>query len=284
MYTQNIIIIVILILLSILLFISTNKPTNEQFQDTNTDYNINPPTKTIEHPDYGIIKCISNDKYVCGTILNGGVWEKDLFEQYFKPYITENTTVLDCGAYIGSHTILMKRLNRNNDIFVFEMMPEHYKIIQDNINLNNFDNILTFNFALGEKIGRIKLPNIDYINQYETNYGGIGINYDLDNVHGILHNIKQNLYLKVDVQMINLDFILPFIVKPVSFMKVDVEGNEINLLRGAKELITKYKPIIEIEIWNNKYNDFISSDIWTYLQLIGYKIKNAINADYLIYY
>jgi hypothetical protein len=120
MDTQNIIIIVILILLSILLFISSNKPTNDQFQDTNTDYNINPPTKTIEHPDYGIIKCITNDLLVCETILKGDVWEETLFNDYFKPYIRENTTVLDCGAYVGSHTILMKKLNRNNDIFVFE--------------------------------------------------------------------------------------------------------------------------------------------------------------------
>ncbi len=281
MDTKNIIIIIILISLSILLILNlSNKITNEQFQDTNTDYNINPPTKTIEHKGYGIIKCISNDIHVCEQILKGIVWEERLFNEYFKPYITENTTVIDCGAYIGSHTILMKKLNRNNDIFVFEMMPEHYKIIQDNIKLNNFDNIFTFNFALGGKLGTIKLPNIDYINTNNNNFDG---NFMDTNFGGIDINMTSS---NVDILMINLDFILPFIVKPVSFMKVDVEGNEIDLLRGAKELITKYKPIIEIEIWskNNKYNEFISSDIWTYLQSIGYKIKNAMNEDYLIYY
>jgi FkbM family methyltransferase len=255
------IILLILLILLFLLYTSSKYLKNDSF-------NINPPTKTIEHKTYGIIKCISNDLTVCETILKGNTWEEELFNDYFKPYIKEDTTILDCGAYVGSHTILMKKLNRNNDIFVFEMMPEHYKIIQDNIKLNNFDNILTFNFALGEKIDRIKLPNINY--NKNNNYGGIGFHSDKDN--------------NIDMTLINLDYIIPFIRKPVSFMKVDVEGNELNLLRGAKELITKYKPIIEIEIWKNKYEELINSDIWKYLESLGYKIKNAMNDDYLIYY
>ena len=44
---------------------------------------------------------MTNDLYVCGTILNGNIWEEELFNNYFKPYIKENTTVLDCGAYIN---------------------------------------------------------------------------------------------------------------------------------------------------------------------------------------
>ena len=278
---MDFVLISIVLIILLLIFLLLNK-SQEKFENEENKYNINPPTKTIEHPDYGIIKCITNDQYVCETILNGGVWEKDLFEQYFKPYIKENTTLLDCGAYVGSHTILMKKLNRNNDIFVFEMMPEHYKIIQDNIKLNNFDNILTFNFALGEKIDRIKLPNVNY-NKENTNYGGIGVDFNLQNA-GINNFDANSLYLNVDIPMINLDYILPFIVKPVSFMKVDVEGHEIGLLNGAKELITKYKPIIEIEIWGNKYDEFINCDIWNYLQMLNYNIKHAGGNDYLLYY
>lgn len=268
---MNFIIISIIILIIILVILLLNnlqeKFENNENNENNNEYNIFPPTKIINHNKYGIIKCITNDSVVCNVILNGDVWEEDLFNKYFEPYIKENTSILDCGGYIGSHTILMKKLNRNNDIFIFEMMPEHYKIIQDNIKLNNFNNILTFNFALGDKIDRIKLPNVNY-NGDNTNYGGIGINYNSSNI---------------DINLIPLDFILPLIVKPVSFMKVDVEGNEINLLNGAKELITKYKPIICIEIWSWKYDEFINSNIWKYIESINYKIKHIDADDYLLF-
>jgi FkbM family methyltransferase len=258
-------IISIIILIIIIIILSLNN-LQEKFENNN-EFNIFPPTKIINHNKYGIIKCITNDLYVCETILKGNTWEEELFNNYFEPYIKENTTILDCGSYIGSHSILMKKLNRNNDIFIFEMMPEHYKIIQDNIKLNNFDNILTFNFALGDKIDRIKLPNVNY-NEDNTNYGATSINNNSSNV---------------DINLIPLDFIMPFIIKPVSFMKIDVEGNEVSLLNGAKELITKYKPIICIEIWNLKYDEFINSDIWKYLQSINYKIKHINGDDYLLY-
>ena len=259
------IIITILVLILILSLILIIKSNYNKFENT---YNINPPTKTIEHPVYGIIKCISNDSVVCETILKGNIWEENLFNEYFKPYIKENTTVLDCGAYIGSHTILMKKLNRNNDIFVFEMMPEHYKIIQDNIKLNNFDNILAFNVALGNKIDSVKLPDINY-NAELTNYGGTSI------------QMKKN---NIDIPLITLDYFMPFIKKPISFIKIDVEGHEIDLLLGAKEIIAKYKPIIEREIWADLYDKFINNEIWKYLESLGYKIKNAYYDDYLIYY
>jgi hypothetical protein len=112
------------------------------------------------------------------------------------------------------------------------------------------------------------LPDVNY-NKENRNYGGIGLNMDRNNI---------------DISLIPLDFIMPLIIKPVSFMKVDVEGIELDLLRGAKKLITKYKPIIEIEIWKGKYDEFINSDIWKYLETLDYKIINAYNDDYLLSY
>jgi FkbM family methyltransferase len=275
--------IILIILILLYLLNTSNKTENYQNYENknsesieNNEYNINPPTKVMEHPNYGLIKCFDSSDTVCNVILNGDIWEEELFEKNFKPNIKENTTILDCGAFIGSHTLLIKKLNRNNDIFAFEMMPEQYKILQDNIKLNNYDNIFTFNFALGDKIDRIKLPNINY-NASETNHGGTELGKTTD-------------ILNVDMIQIPLDFILPLIKKPVSFIKIDVEAYEINVMNGSKELITKYKPIIQIEISTlyDNYNNFINSDIWKYMETLGYKIKNLDVSpylhDYLLYY
>ena len=223
-------------------------------------------TKVINHPAYGIIKCFLND-LVCNVISNGQIWEEHLYNDIFKKYVLNNTSILDCGSFIGSHTILINKLNRNNDIFCFEMMPEHYKVLLDNIKLNNLSNVFTFNNALGNKLGHLILPSVTYDNK-SSNYGGISLNYSTQTG---LSSIQ-----------ITLDYILPFINKPISFIKMDIEGNEINCLYGAKQLITKYKPIMLIELWSDTYNKFIVDDIWVYfLQNLGYKINHISGDDYL---
>ncbi len=224
------------------------------------------PTKTINHSVYGKIKCFTNDDCVCKEILSGKVWEGHLYDDIFKKYIIDNTSLIDCGTFIGSHTILMKKLDRNNDLFCFEMMPQHYKLLLDNIKLNNLSNVYTFNCAIGDTNGSIILPDVDYMQS--DNYGAIS-----------LYNSKKS---DISVVKMNLDYILPFIIKPLSFIKMDIEGNEILALHGAKNLLAKYKPVILIELWIETYNKFIVDDIWTFLQNLGYTIKYISSADYLL--
>ena len=79
-----------------------------------------------------------------------------------------------------------------------------------------------------------------------------------------------------------LDHMLPFIIKPLSFIKMDIEGNEILALHGAKNLLTKYKPVILIELWDETYKNLMIDDIWTFLQNLGYIITHISGADYLL--
>lgn len=229
--------------------------------------------KIVPHPEYGLIKCFANRKdLICDIILNGSVWEKDLFEIWFKKCVIPDTTILDCGTFIGSHTILMGKLNRNNDFICFEMMPEHYKTLQDNIRLNGIENVLTFNCALSDKLGKAVLPFVDYSTQ-DSNFGATRLNSFMQS--------------KSCIPVMTLDTILPWITKPVSFIKIDVEGYETATLRGGKQLITKFKPVIAIEIWSYDdkfYNDFIDSDIWKYMSNeLNYKIQHMVGDDHLLY-
>ncbi len=228
-----------------------------------------PKIKVIDHPTYGKIKCFDNNDTVCNIILENNVWEKHLHDEVFTKYITDNSTIIDCGTYIGSHTILLSKINPNNDIIGFEMMPEHYKILLDNITMNNLSNVIVFNVALDDKIGHITIPMINYEKE-NSNFGGTSI-----------YNEKSN----IRVPTFTLDYILPFIneSKPVKFIKIDIEGHELPCLSGAKQLIEKFKPLILIEIWNDQYEKFTASDIWKHMETLGYKIKNVATHDYLLY-
>ena len=241
----------------------------EKFEDVN-EY-VFPATKVVDNPAYGKIKCFDNNDYVCNYVLNGKIWEENLYNDIFKKYIKDNITIIDCGTFIGSHTILFSNLNKNNNVIGFEMMPEHYKILIDNINLNKLSNVLLFNGALDEKLGHTEIPLIDY-SKKDTNYGATAISNSNKTV--------------VKVPTFTLDYIIPFISpdKPVQFIKMDVEGHEIKCLNGSKLLIEKYKPIILIEIFQKEYDNFINNEIWKYLeQTLKYKIKHINGDDYLLY-
>lgn len=242
----------------------------EKFEDVNMNQYVFPDTKVVDNPSYGKIKCFDNNDYVCNFLLNGKMWEENLYNDVFKKYIKDNITIIDCGTFVGSHTILFSNINKNNNVIGFEMMPEHYKLLIDNINLNKLNNVLVFNGALDDKLGNIEIPSVDY-SKKDTNYGGTTINSNKSTIK---------------VPTFTLDYMMPFISpdKPVQFIKIDVEGHEVKCLNGAKSLIEKYKPIILIEIWQHEYNNFINSEIWKHLeQNLKYKLKHINGDDYLLY-
>lgn len=223
--------------------------------------------KIINHPAYGYIKCFNTDDLISNTILNNMIWEEDLFNNYIKPNIKPDTTIIDCGAYIGTHSILINKLNRNNDIIVFEMMPEHYKIMVDNIKMNDLHNILPFNNAVSDKHSWITLPDLNYNTLQYNNYGGASI-----------HLPSSNQY----IPSIPLDSMEPYFRKPLSFIKMDLEGYELISIRGALNIITKYKPFILIEIWKAQIDFFKASTEFKYLESIGYKLTHIKDDDYYL--
>ncbi len=222
---------------------------------------------TINHPVYGNIKCFNKNDYISRTIIDGKVWEEDLFNNHIKPYIKNDTTVIDCGAFIGTHTILINQLNRNNDIIAVEMMPEHYKLLVDNIKINNYNNILPMNNALSDKFEWLQLPDVNYNFEGNTNYGLSSLHLDRSS-----HNIPS----------FTLDSMEVYLRKPLSFIKMDLEGYELIALRGGLKIITNYKPIILIEIWNANLDFFKTSNEYKYLESIGYKLNHIKDDDYIL--
>jgi FkbM family methyltransferase len=176
--------------------------------------------------------------------------------------------VIDCGAYIGSHTLLIEKLKKNNTIFSFEMMPEHYKLLQDNIRLNNLENVVPFNFALSDHIGQVNLPSVEYSKHLQANFGYTSLYFNTTNIK---------------VPCINLDSVMAWVKQPVSFIKIDVEGYELLVLKGALQMISTFKPVILIEIWNRKLEEFLKSEIWEYVhKVLSYSITHIHEDDYIL--
>lgn len=145
-------------------------------------------------------------------------------EQFLIPYIKCNGVFVDVGANFGSWTKFM--LNKKYEVHAFDPSPKAIKIL--NCLRKQHSNLTVYPCALGETRKKAKL-------KLHSNCG-----------HNSLVQEKNdftNSTLEVEVRTLD-----SFKLKHVGFIKIDVEGYEIQVLKGAMNTIKKDKPRMIIEI------------------------------------
>jgi FkbM family methyltransferase len=157
---------------------------------------------------------------------------------------------------------LSKKLGKiAHKIYAFEPIPSTYEKLKYNILLNNFSSIEIFNIALGNEEDIMKMEM-----SCPTNSGG----FKMTPKNSIIKNEwVQVLQKKLD-DFYKLD-------NPIQFIKIDVEGYEIEVLKGAEQIIKKYTPVMVIELndLNLKRQNSSAKELVSYVKELGY--KNIIN-------
>lgn len=191
---------------------------------------------------YKVYYPVNNNSAVVKSLLKNKIWEKKLIP-YFEQYIDKDSVVIDIGAYIGSHTILMSKMAHK--VYSFEPQKLAGKCLMKTIEENNLNNVKFYN---------IGLFNYKGINHIQTNNDGDA---------SMVVPRKTPFKLEYPVQVDRLDNLVK---DPIDFMKIDCEGAEFEVLEGAKNIIHIYKPVICIEVfkhsrwkikqfcWKNDYN------------------------------
>jgi len=148
----------------------------------------------------------------------------------------QRKTALDIGAHVGLWSmILRKNFDR---VAAFEPHPELIACFCKNLDGSLWPegNVLLYQFALGNESGQVKLKVT------EGNSGNCHIVKNQDNaVNATEHGLGDT---EIEVQMHTLDSAF---ADEVSFIKIDVEGYEIEVLRGAERTIRTQKPYLLIE-------------------------------------
>jgi|SRR5580700_6160577 FkbM family methyltransferase len=166
--------------------------------------------------------CIKN------ILRSGEPWEPQI-QKLFSAYIRPNSTVLDIGAHIGTHTLAMSKLvGPNGRVIAFEPQPKIFRELFLNMQLNEADNVFFYPAAVGDHKGTIELAPFVWDNEGGTSLLGGGTG-----------------------QFVPLITIDSLHLSNVSLMKIDVEMMENPVLDGAKRTIARCRPIIIIEIQGN---------------------------------
>lgn len=169
---------------------------------------------------------------------------------HFLSLIENKGIILDVGANIGITAIPMARKFNAARIYAFEPISHNFNNLNRVIKLFGVKNVTSQKVALGEFTAEVEMVT--------PVQGGV-IKQGLSKIND--HDTPGRLE---KVKIINLDSI-PFKGK-VTAIKIDVEGHELQVLKGAGKILSKDKPIIYCELW-----DSIRAEVVAYMQTYGYK-------------
>jgi FkbM family methyltransferase len=175
---------------------------------------------------HGPMMYLRRDWYVGRSLHEYGEFSEGEVE-IFRSILRPGDIALDIGANLGAHTIPMARLVGPTG-FVFAVEPQRvlFNILCGNIALNELVNIKAFPFALGRAPGVTHIIPLDY--SASNNFGGVS----LGGAQGDA------------VPVVTLDQVgLP----KARFIKIDVEGMELDVLLGAAATLARCRPILYVE-------------------------------------
>jgi len=223
---------------------------------------------------------IKKSGLAAGLKVKGGI---GLMEKYYRPGLGENflkqlnlegKVVYDIGAHKGIYTLFFcKKVGLKGWVYSFEPNPKNTNLIKEHLQINGFSNVTIYSFALGDEEIEVNLQ-IPFIDDSRASI--VKEKYSMIN-----QNEKCN-YIRVKVYPID-DVIKKNNLKIPDFLKIDVEGAEYDVLKGALNIIKNNKPDIYLEIHGKGKEDWVSNArrIIEFLTRNGYKIKGILNEQIL---
>lgn len=196
------------------------------------------------------------DKGVEKSIFNFGTYEEGTLN-ILENILVNKSSFVDIGANIGLMSLHAANiLNGKGRVISFEPLPGTYNILQHNIKINNFNNIDAANLALGSENGTVEI-----FENLKINRGSSSLIKPDETESGYKIEIKRlDDYLAEN----NIDH-------KVDCLKIDVEGWELEVLKGASSLLSKPDaPVCIIECSNlHPTHGGVSEDIFTFLRSVN---------------
>ncbi|MEK9620412.1 MAG: FkbM family methyltransferase [Flavobacteriales bacterium] len=198
-----------------------------------------------------------------------GSWEGHTSNWIIKKFSDQNCLCfIDIGANFGWYTCLFSTIGKENShVFSVEPSPDNLFFLKKNINKNKLKNISLVECAVGEKENSLPL--------YFANSKNPG-------AHSLIKDTPQqnstSKYLKVDVN--TLDSLFKDL-EIIHLMKIDIEGFELNALKGGLKTLKKVQNLLiefSPHLWKDPYND--ARNFFKILNDIGLK-PNILESEFL---
>jgi len=195
-------------------------------------------------------------KWIVGSSIHGcwlGTYEFAK-QHVFQHYIMPNDIVFDIGANVGYYTLLASVLvGKDGQVFAFEPLPANVRYMNCHITSNHISNTTVFQAAVSDYSGTAYFDEGEHNSQGTLSQSG-----------------------KMEVVCVSLDDLFAAETIPMpSVLKIDVEGAELLVLQGARQLLAKSRPKIFLATHGKELHRACSS----FLRAIGYTIQSLTEDD-----
>lgn len=172
----------------------------------------------------------------------------------FEKSVVKGSVVYDVGANVGFYTLLASFLvGDSGKVYAFEPVPENILYLNKHIKLNNASNVVVIEAAVSDQSGELNFKeNVD------STQGSLSPEGSL-----VVKSVKlDDLAEKGSISI-------------PQYIKIDVEGGEMLVLKGAKNILKRFHPTIFLATHGND----IHEECLNFLKLLGYKIEGIGNQD-----
>lgn len=195
------------------------------------------------------IALIADDRYFTKWVKESGkLCHHDGFLNYLEPYL--HGVILDIGANIGTHTHFYAQ---RGTVYAFEPNWEAYECLCHN--LKGFPNTHLLNVAVGNQTGTVHMSDLE------------------DGNYGAMFTLPGGVTEVITIDSLHLH--------QCNFIKVDVEGDEVAVLEGAKQTILTHRPVMCIE--SNPHTlarkGLTPNDLIATIHNLGYTCKQRVPPD-----
>ena len=153
----------------------------------------------------------------------------------------KGSSVLDIGANRGIYCHFLSRsVGKDGSVTAFEPQPECLDTIKDVVRMFKLRNIDLRNCGLSDNAATSTL------HRGKPEHGSASLNFSAKQ-----HRIGE----EIETSVVTLDSIADTIPRPIRFIKCDIEGHEIPMLKGGRKTLTEDQPIILVEIYEKEVDE-----------------------------
>lgn len=189
-----------------------------------------------------------------------------MLEAFYRQLPLEGTEIVDVGAHLGRHALPLARLaGIGGTVHAFEPIPAIRRQLSESVAAEGLNNVVVYPFALAAEP---RVAQFIFVPNLPEESG-------LRKRHTYSYNAVPSGFVEIPVKVMRLQDALPASSRP-RFIKIDVEGGELDVLRGSIGVLDAARPIVAFECGACSYQGYHEKpdEIFEIFRSRGYSVHS----------